>query len=55
MMIANSNVLVVDCWWFIIYVAVAGEIQCQFYSISSSDLMSSWVGETEKYVSACAL
>ena len=33
---------------FSINVAVAGEIQCQFYSVSSSDLMSSWVGETEK-------
>ncbi|XP_065884954.1 uncharacterized protein [Dysidea avara] len=30
--------------------AVAGEIKCHFYSITSSDLMSSWVGETEKII-----
>ena len=30
--------------------AVASEINSVFYSVSSSDLVSSWVGESEKYV-----
>lgn len=30
--------------------AVASEINSIFYSVSSSDLISSWVGESEKYV-----
>ena len=30
------------------YTAVSGEIESMFYSVSSSDLISSWVGESEK-------
>lgn len=28
--------------------AVSGEIEATFYCVSSSDLISSWVGESEK-------
>ena len=30
--------------------AVCAEVKATFYSVSSTDLMSSWVGETEKWV-----
>lgn len=30
--------------------AISSEISSSFYCVSSSDLVSSWVGESEKYV-----
>jgi len=34
--------------------ALSTETKCTFYAVSASDLVSHWVGESEKYV-ACVL
>ena len=31
------------------FIAVASEIDSTFYCVSSADLVSSWVGESERY------
>ena len=48
----HSCLLITSSWQLtgLLWTALSGEIESTFYCVSSSDLISSWVGESEKWV-----